>query len=79
MSQSTVKVSLLNHHDTVMSGAPTKNIPICVLYKMIEWRTNHLEEDVVNKDIFNNMSALRILQGRQVFLKGGILIESKHT
>ena len=57
-----------------MSGAPitTREPPTFVIYKMIETRTSHLEEYVVNKDILNNMRALRILQRRQVFLKAMI-------
>ena len=58
----------------LMSGAPitTREPPTFVIYKMIETRTSHLEEYVVNKDILNNMRALRILQRRQVFLKAMI-------
>ena len=52
-----------------MSGVPissTNKYPISV---MSGRRPNHLEEDVVNKDVFNNMCTRRVFQGRQVFLK----------
>ena len=52
-----------------MSGAAissTNKYPISV---MSGRGPNHLEEDVVNKDVFNNMCTRRVFQGRQVFLK----------
>ena len=52
-----------------MSGVPissTNKYPISV---MSGREPNHLEEDVVNKDVFNNMCTRRVFQGRQVFLK----------
>ena len=57
--------------DKAMSGAPVtrREPPTRVIYQMIERRTSHLEEYVVNKDVLNNMCALRILQRRQVFLE----------
>ena len=52
-----------------MSGVPISSTNKYLISVMSGRRPNHLEEDVVNKDVFNNMCTRRVFQGRQVFLK----------
>ena len=52
-----------------MSGAAISSANKYPISVMSGRGPNHLEEDVVNKDVFNNMCTRRVFQGRQVFLK----------